>query len=124
VTNTGNYAEVNGGSGSRIEFIANGEDVVSYQGDISFYQNSQNVLYVAIGESATTASISSIAHGPGSGIRARQSLGRGWTPSEGYQYLSLLARIDLGSATITADLTRNGAATDPPCSFISAEVSV
>jgi hypothetical protein len=122
--NSTTFVEANGGTGSKVEFIANGEDAVTY----SAYGVTKGTLgrngLLGVGESSSSsAAVAAQNNQISASTYVPLSTGRSYVPSEGYQYLDLLLA-DSAAITFVADLARAGSAADPPCTFISAELNV
>lgn len=120
------WTRANAGTGSTLEFIANGEDAVTYQAHHQASDSSPTASTPrsGVGESsqtsATVFSGNSVA-GSDTNVGVGSS-GRTYIPAEGYQYLELLARADAGTVTFYVDEPRNGSTADPAGTFITAVV--
>jgi len=122
-TTSTTYVQANSGTGSRLEFISNGEDAVHYVA-VAMASNSgaNNRDHVGVGENATTDAAVGTDKESGAGINGVATCGRVKVFTEGYNYLELLIRVGAGTGTYTADLTRGGSAADPMATMLRAQV--
>ena len=121
------YVQVNGGTGSKIEFLWNGEDAVTYTGTVGARGNSgltPATVYFGVGEDSTTQPKLANAASLVATYKGSISVSRTYTPTAGeYHYLEMLACDGGGNdANADLDLSRLGAAADPVATFIAAVI--
>jgi hypothetical protein len=127
-TNGASYKEINGGVGSKLEFIANGslEAIHSFMKVSCALVAISDAFAAGIGRSSATSptKISYLPYGSTEDFSGEVIVEDDWTPAEGYQYLDILILVTAGGGgvNIVADDARNGAAADPALTFISALV--
>ncbi len=117
------WTSANAGTGSKLEFIANGEDSVFYTG-LCMSDAGSVEHRGGVGEGSTTT--------PAVGVRGLEGAGeiyilpvsKAYVPAEGYAYLELLVGVTSGTGTFVADDGRRGAAADVAATFISAELMI
>jgi hypothetical protein len=115
------YAKVNGGTNSDVSFIANGEDAIPLEVTMRAVLNVVGGIHgPAIGiDGVTDVETSGNCLQAGS-ERIHTTVPRVYAPtSAGRHVASLLGRQSSGTATIYADIARNGASADPKQTFIS-----
>jgi hypothetical protein len=124
-TTSGSWVEVNGGTGSKIEFLANGEDTVFYSLSVSGYASNNNTVYGGVGEdSSSSPALGSQANVPNATYQDNVILSKPYLPTEGYHYLDILVMTSAFTITITLDMGNVGsAAADIPSTYIVAQVS-
>jgi hypothetical protein len=120
----GNWSEANSGTGSKVEFIANGEESVHYDGHASGLSAAGDaVLLIGVGEDSSSGpAIASYGHTAAANYSTHGSCSRDYFPSEGYHYLDLLLNTNAVSITIIADMVRAGGASDPAVTYIAARI--
>jgi hypothetical protein len=117
------WAEWNGGTGSRIEFLSFGDEAVSYWATVQAYVGT-SAKHIGIGEDTTSVAAISAGEDPAGGVRTSWGLRNVYTPSIGYHFLAALI-VSTGGNTLTveADFLRFGGGTDPKTSCFGAEIA-
>ncbi len=124
-TRAGNWAAANGGSGSKIEFIANGEDSVRSQIQAAMICLNNVEPYAGIGIDTTTSPVRCcwmVGNSTTGSVGATNVCAHTEVLSEGYHSADLLVACNTGTATYFADGDRNGASADPYLTYIEAEI--
>jgi hypothetical protein len=118
------YIALNGGTGSQLAFISNGEDATLYSLQATVANNGiGNRMFIGVGEDSTSqASTTQTGDASVAGSNIGLNITRKTILAEGYRLLNALGRIGAGTNTYIADVTRGGGATDPPCTTLSAEI--
>jgi hypothetical protein len=122
-TSSVTWVGMNGGAASKLNFIANGEDAVSYEAiGAAIATNGQPTLGVGEG-SSTTAKKSNAGFSIATAVIS-MSVSSSYTPPEGATFLDLLVASPTGAAvTFIIDFARTtGDAADPAETYISAQV--
>lgn len=120
---TGNWAKANGGTGSQVKLIANGEDaeiiktivVVSSAANIGVFGGPgiDSTPPLVTGEQGLTAAGATTIHSDDSKVL-----------SEGFHTIDLYGATSGAAASFIADESRMGAAQDPRCSMVTVELFV
>lgn len=119
----GNWAAANGGSGSRVSWVSNGEDVSIIKSNaIHSLSAGAPDVYSGPGIDGSPPLVGARS-GSGTGIVLGCTAEDSKTLSEGYHFADLYGAGDAG-ATFIADLNRLGAASDPRGSQILVDVYV
>jgi hypothetical protein len=114
------WVAANGGTGAKLEYIANGEDAIDVccsgfsigvgtNVGVAVEEDSANNIPM---EAETNTGVVSF-----TGQYTR-------TPAEGYRYEQLMIKTTSGTATYGADNTRQGASADPALTYITASVMI
>lgn len=123
-TTSTTFVAANSGTGSRLEFIANGEDAVWYAGNMQSYASNSNVEnIVGVGENSTTSA--AVARSDQSytvTAYAVPSVANMTLFSEGYNFLELLIAVGSNTLTVIADYSRRGSSADPYATYLIAEL--
>jgi hypothetical protein len=127
-TSSATWVEANGGTGSKIEFISNGEDAVEYIAlgsgiNDTFGQR----VFLGVGEDSATSPVTACFNvAVVANLPEALHAGKNTTFSEGYHFLDLLITISvsIGTATYYASQPRSGAAADPATTHLQAYVMV
>jgi hypothetical protein len=115
------FAPLNGGTGDKLEYIANGEDEITIDIHASILPGAANVL-IGIGDNSTTDATVAALIGAGTIIPASRELRT--TPAAGYRAAHFLATNQAAAtATIYFDGIRLGGAADPAITYIAGEIS-
>ncbi len=129
-SNQTNWTELHlggGGPGCHLEYIADGRHAITVKAKVEVYlADPGDYVEIGIADNSATAVVNDNG-GPysptadfSSGIHGYKE----WTPAEGYRLLYLSARCQgpTGSVSFYSDNVRNGAAADPPISWLEASV--
>jgi hypothetical protein len=119
-TSSTTYTEGNGGTGSKVEFIANGEDGSNYQATFVIVTASGVATRGGVGEDSTSSAKVSAIVGPS--MRSSMTVHNSTLFSEGYHYLTMLVKTDSGTPSIYADQSRDGSGADPEATNLSSFV--
>lgn len=118
------FTAVNGGTGSKLEFISNNEDATVYY-MTAVVHGSGNWMYVGVGENTTsTAAVCGKSQNLATPWYVTQSATRAVVFAEGYNHINLIAAADVTGVLLIADTIRLGGSTDPACTYLAAEVMV
>lgn len=115
IPGTATWAAANGGVGSQIKFISNGEDYISFTANASVIVNGADV-WVGSGIDGA-APLNSAKTGNGALNKTGLVANEDDLISEGFHTVDLFFAADVG-ATAVADFVRNGAAHDPRGSLV------
>lgn len=117
------WTGANGGTGSKIEFVANGEDGVHYIAHGGTLPLANTYPAIGVGED-TGATAACMALGSASAVYQSMTIGRHYLPAEGLRHLNLiLSQGGAGNNAWQADYGRTfGDSVDCPDTCISATV--
>lgn len=113
------WQAANGGTGSKIEWIADGMHSAEFHAS-GLLGTSGGNAFIGIGiDSTANAKVGGFAN---LGTFATPSLTWAETPAAGYHAADLLQRVSAGTGTFYADEVRGGSATDPRYTYIEAMI--
>jgi len=116
------FTPANGGTGSKLAFLSQGQDAVEYGAVAAVTNDGANSVSVGVGEDSTTTTQTRGFFFKDSSAYGHITASRTIIPASGYHYLELLVQTGGGTATYFADLARVGSAVDPRATYISATV--
>ena len=130
-TSSTSWVEANGGTGSKVELLSNGEDAVHYRGvaDIFFNMTTSDPGgWVGVGEnSPSSATVEAGWQAYSGGVvncHWNSSAARTVIQAEGYNYLDLLVVAYVVTITFYVEDARRGASADPYLTYLEATVMV
>lgn len=112
------FSEVNGGTGSRAEFVVPIAGHLDAYCSWTFSSSATGSAFVAIGVDSTGTAYSQAVIGTTSTLSRNLICTAEAMFTQGYHYFAMLARSAAGTATIFADDVRGGSASDPRYSYL------
>lgn len=116
-TTSTTWVKINGGTGSTVSFISNGEDCSSFHAFTSCANSGTGAYtFIGIGDNSSTTAFCNSSHvgSVGSGIYC----GMTTTPAVGYREIHMLARVSATTGTYVLDRTRGGGSSDPRATIL------